>query len=74
MAFAGELNVIDADAHVHFTPSTLTLEPSSLVTHSSAPSGVNTMRRGRLPTAMFLTISPLAVSTTWTMLATSEVT
>ncbi len=32
----------------------LTLAASSLVTHSSAPSGVIAKRRGRLPTWMFL--------------------
>ena len=53
---------------------TVTLEPSSLVTHSSPPSGVKAMRRGRLATAMFFTTWPLAVSITCTVLATSEVT
>jgi hypothetical protein len=52
----------------------LTLAPSSLVTHSSLPSGVIAMRRGRLPTLMFFVTLALAVSITCTRLATSEVT
>ena len=52
----------------------LTLAPNSFVTHSSAPSGVIAIRRGRLPTAMFFTILRVAVSITCTMLATSDVT
>ena len=44
------------------------------MTHSSLPSGVIAMRRGRLPTLTFLTTLALATSITCTMLATSEVT
>ena len=52
----------------------LTLASSSLVTQSSAPSGVMAMRRGRLPTLMFLTTLAVAMSMAWTRLATSDVT
>jgi hypothetical protein len=52
----------------------LTLASSSLVTHSSLPSGVSAMRRGRLPTLTFFSTLALATSITCIMLATSEVT
>ena len=54
--------------------TTLTVASSSLVTHSSLPSGDMTKRRGRLPTLMFLVTFFVARSITWTTLATSEVT
>ena len=54
--------------------TTLTVASSSLVPHSSLPSGDITKRRGRLPTLMFLVTFFVARSITWTTLATSEVT
>ena len=52
----------------------LTLASSSQVTHSSLPSGVMAMRRGRLPTFTFLTTLALTTSITCTRLAASEAT
>ena len=56
------------------TSMMLTEPDSSLVTHSSLPSGVSAKRRGRLPTRMLASTSSVAVFTACTMFATSEVT
>jgi hypothetical protein len=51
----------------------LTLAPSSLLTHSSRPSGVRPAGAG-VPTAMVLISWRRALSITCTLLATSEAT
>ena len=57
-------NVTVSFTTLAFASSTVTEAPSSLVTHTSLPSGVSAKRRGRLPTTTLARIALLAVSIT----------